>query len=382
MPFLKTPNRILYWAAQRTPGLNLPFLVAGQLGQDLLTGGAPRQLAAAKIATGAAATAAIAYYAMNGTITGTGPKNREALAVKKLSGWMPSSIKVGDAYYGYNRLDPFGMMIGTIADATDIIGHLPEAQADELGMSLAIAFSSNFVSKTYLQGLSDLVETIADPKANAHAYAKNFVRGLVPGVVRAVERTLDPALREANTLLEAMQAQIPGYSTGLPPQRNLFGEVVVSPPGWGPDWLSPIATGKDTNDPVAKEMARLDMRITRAPSAIYGTKPPMFQMEEPRAAEGIQLTPDEYDHFVRLAGNELKVGGKGMHDYLAHMMTTQSYRAATDGPEGGKAAMIHTVVMKYRAAAQLQLLEDAPDLRMLLEQKKVRRAQQLTGGLP
>ncbi|MEN6537965.1 MAG: hypothetical protein ABFD60_07765 [Bryobacteraceae bacterium] len=377
MPFLRTPNRIVYWAAQRTPGLNLPFIINGQLGSDLMAGGAARQLAAAKIATGAAATSAIAYYAMNGYITGSGPKNPELKRAKRDAGWIPNAIKVGDQYYGYSRLDPFGMMVGMVADSVEFMGQLPEPQAEELGLSLGIAFASNFISKTYMQGLSDFIEAIADPRENAHGYAKGFVRGLVPGAVRAAERSMDPALREARTLLESMQAQVPGWSESLPPTRSLSGQVVNIPEGYGPDWLSPVATSKTTTDPVAKEIERLKMRVSMPLKAIPGKKPPMFQMEEPLSSEGVLLTPQEYDHFVRLAGNELKVNGKGMWDTLGGLIRSAEYQRMSEGPDGGKAEIIHRVIMDYRNAARLQLLEDAPDLRGLVEQKIRMRKERL-----
>jgi hypothetical protein len=106
LPFLKTPNRIVAWNLERIPGLNIPSIVAGQLGRDLMAGGANRQLAIGKISTGALATSAIAYYAMNGNITGAGPKDKELQRANRDTGWQPYSLKIGDTYYGYNRMDP------------------------------------------------------------------------------------------------------------------------------------------------------------------------------------------------------------------------------------------------------------------------------------
>jgi hypothetical protein len=128
LPFLKTPNRIVAWNLERIPGLNIPSIVAGQLGRDLMAGGANRQLAIGKISTGALATSAVAYYAMGGNITGTGPKDKDLQREKRATGWLPYSLKIGDTYYGYNRTDPFGMMIGMIADTTEILGkcQIPE----------------------------------------------------------------------------------------------------------------------------------------------------------------------------------------------------------------------------------------------------------------
>jgi hypothetical protein len=102
-------------------------------------------------------------------------------------------------------------------------------------------------------------------------------------------------------------------------------------------------------------------------------------MEETKVKEGEPLTPQEYDYFVRLAGNELKIDGKGMWDTLGNMIKTPEYREATDGPEGLKALMVRTTIMRYREAAQKKLLEEVPALQQALIDKTQARALALTG---
>jgi hypothetical protein len=380
LPFLKSPNRLVAWTLERVPGVNIPSLVWGKLGREIAAGGASRQLALSKVSTGALATSAIAYYALNGNITGAGPKDRELQRAKRDTGWQPYSLKIGDQYYGYNRLDPFGMMIGMVADATEILGQVPDAGADELGMTLALAFSQNFISKTYMQNLSDTLEAVMDPQANMASYLKGYGRTLVPGVVRAAKREVDPVMREAQTFLDTMRANVPGYSEDLPPRRNLKGDPVLIPPGWGPDWISPVSVSDASNpDPVAVEIDRLKLNLSMPPKTLFGPKPPAVRMEETKVKEGEPLTPQEYDYFVRLAGNELKIDGKGMWDSLGAMIRTPEYKEATDGPEGLKALMIRMTVMKYREAAKMKLLEESPELQSALMEKTRARAMALTG---
>ncbi|MGB8274102.1 MAG: hypothetical protein WCF16_02405, partial [Alphaproteobacteria bacterium] len=70
--FVRTPTNIFRWAAKRTP---MGFL-APQVQADLAAGGAARDLAIARIATGSALMAAFADLALAGKITGAGPKHR------------------------------------------------------------------------------------------------------------------------------------------------------------------------------------------------------------------------------------------------------------------------------------------------------------------
>ncbi len=371
VPFLHTPTRILYWAASRVPGVNLPFVVGGSIGKDLIAGGTPRQLALGKLASGAMATSAIAYLAMNGYVTGAGPKDRQLQEMKRNTGWQPYSLKVGDEYFGLNRLDPFAFQLGMVADAVEIMGELPEYEANQLGMAMALAFANNFVNKTYMTNLSNTLDALRDPDTNAKRYITNFTKSLVPGVVRATKREIDPTLRDAQTLLDALKSNIPGYSEDLPPRRNLFGEPILVPEGWGPDWISPITYSADKNDPVAKELDRLQVDIAPAGRVVYGTKPPDIRMQPPKEKEGVPLTPAEYDYLVRLAGNDLKIDGRGMKDTLRSMIVEgkYGYHELSDGPDGSKAMAIRQVVHEYRSAAQKQLLSEDPELLRLVEER-------------
>jgi len=95
------------------------------------------------------------------------------------------------------------------------------------------------------------------------------------------------------------------------------------------------------------------------------------------AGEGIELTPDEYDAFVRLAGNELKQDGKGMKDTLAEVMRSEEYLSQTDGPEGGKALIVREIVQAFREAARGELFGRFPRLMPSLEEKQEQRMRQL-----
>jgi hypothetical protein len=69
---------------------------------------------------------------------------------------------------------------------------------------------------------------------------------------------------------------------------------------------------------------------------------------------GKELTDGEYDTFVRLAGNELKDDGVGMHDALKEMVKDPDYK---NEPDAMKAAMITNTVNVYRRLAIVQMLE-------------------------
>lgn len=237
------------------------------------------------------------------------------------------------------------------------------------------------VSKTYMQGLSDVLDAVSDPERGAKKYTNALTKSLVPGLVRNIERQVDPLVRDAKTKIDIIKASTPGYSTDLPPRRNIFGEPILVPEGWGPNWLSPIAQSSMKDDPVAKEIERNQVGLTMPPRVIFGSRPPDMQMQPERAKEGVELTLQEYDYLVRLAGNELKgPNGKGMKDTLAELFQTKTYQEATPGPDGDKAYMIRQVVNAYREGAKAKLLEEDVALRELVIGRIKTRAEALSPG--
>ena len=61
-----------------------------------------------------------------GMITGGGPKDYELRKVLYRKGWRPYSIKIGDKWVSYGRLEPLSVVIGTLADFIEISQDIPE----------------------------------------------------------------------------------------------------------------------------------------------------------------------------------------------------------------------------------------------------------------
>ena len=376
-PFVRTPTQLAVYVKQRTPGLNL---LGTAFWDDVGAGGARRDLALAKMAGGMLTTGTFAALATAGVVTGGGPSDRTLRDRLRETGWQPHSIKIGETYYGYNRLDPFGMMLGLVADYAEIAGHLPEGARLELAAALGLAMSKNMLSKTYMTGIADLLEAIEAPDKRTQKFLEGLARSAVPIGVRTVERTItDPTLRETRGLLDQIRAGVPGWSETLPPRRNLFGEPILLEGGLGPDLVSPVYVSRHKADPVADEIARLKVPLSMPSRVLFGTRPPALRMQPETAAEGVELTPGEYDLFVRLAGNELKDPGtgRGMKDTLAEIFQGREYQAATDGPEGGKALLVRRVVDRFRMAARAELIQQSPGLEDAFKARVAERARAL-----
>lgn len=88
----------------------------------------------------------------------------------------------------------------------------------------------------------------------------------------------------------------------------------------------------------------------------------------------LELTDPELTRLTKLAGNDLKIKGFGAYDTLNNIMAGKhpmsgQWAKATDGPEGGRAFIIRTVVSIFRDAAREQLLRDNKELKQRVNKR-------------
>ena len=373
LPFIRTPTNIFKYSLERMPVLNL--LLSG-VRDDLRLGGVRRDLALAKTALGGLVMGTAGVLAASGMITGDGPHDPVLRKRLQETGWQPYSLKIGHTYYSYNRLDPLGALLGIAANIGELRAELPQADLDQVSMAAVLGTMEAMTSKSYLQGLSSVLDAIRSPDQKGLNYLRSLARSLIPAGVAGIERSLDPTVREVHGLLDEMRARVPGYSADLPPRRNLWGEPIILEGGLGPDLISPIYTNTLTDDPVSTEIVRQRVALKLPEKVIGGSAPPRSPFAGERASHGVVLTPAEYDLYVRLAGNQLKLQGQGLHDRLAELIQSPRYQDQTNGPDGGKAYMIRKTVQVYRQAAEARLSDPhgpTPELAALIRAREVER---------
>lgn len=374
IPFVKTPVNVARYAFERTPFAPL----VSQWRDDVAAGGARRDLALARTATGSAIMALAADYAASGQISGRGPADvgrREALMRQ---GWQPYSVRIDDVWYSYNRLDPLGMTMGFAADVTETMrrGEIQPEDMDEWQEMMAggiAAVSQTVMSKTYLRGAADLVQVLSDPKRYGESYVNRQIGTVVPALANTLKRAVDPVQREVNTPLDAMLARLPGLSERLQPRRDLWGREVHADElyGQGYDLLAPVAASAVKDSPIDAELSRLGLGVERIPK----------QTDFDGVPVNLKHHPAAYDALVRKAGNEMVLdtgaGPMGLRDTLDAMVTgghplAGVYMMLSDGPDGMKVAKIRETVALFRDAAKRDVLADPAfaDLRDEVEHRK------------
>ena len=161
---------------------------------------------------------------------------------------------------------------------------------DKLAAMITMSLSKNLTSKTYLRGVNDLIKAIDDPDRFGRRWVNGLAGTVIPTGLAQIARLEDPTFREARSMLETIRSRIPGQREQLPPRLSPFGEPIVSQGAAGPDVVSRVFRSKVKDDPVIKELLRLDV-IPRRPKRKIG---------------GVQLTPEQFQKFTEFSRKPLK----------------------------------------------------------------------------
>jgi hypothetical protein len=325
-PFFKSPANLLKYAAERSPLAPL----SDRWRAEIKAGGRQKDEALAKLSLGISATGALVSYALEGKITGSGPTDPKERAALLATGWQPYSIKAGDTYYSIGRLDPYATLFGAVADAVTAKDYMTQEEYQKALAFIPFSIASNLAEKTYLQGFTNLFESLAGEYADITTVEK-FIRdtaaGLaVPNLFRQAGTAIDPQVREANSIIKEVQNRIPvvrgntftiagtDYDINRVPNKlNVWGDPITRtgalPVAGRPtidqvgaisfNLLSPVGMSTTTKDPFLKEIGRLQL----------GVAPPKKEMslsvstgQEKPVKFKLELTDQERRQFTFVSG--------------------------------------------------------------------------------
>lgn len=291
LPFVRTPTNIAKFALERTP-LYLAKIIkdyrAGELTKDQLSA----EVSKASIGTMLGLTTYM--LAQEGNITGGGPKDKTKREALYRTGWQPYSVKIGDTYYGYNRMEPIGTILGMAADISELQKNEPFGKEDrktsEMFGQLAFSVGKNLTSKTFLKGISSTLDAISDPQRYGESFVGNYAGSLIPTGVATIGRAMDEKMRQTEGPIDVIQSRIPGMSETLLPKRDIWGREVEKSGTAATRALSPIPVSDVRPDKVDAEMVRLGLS-----PAMPGKK-----------VRNVELTPKEYDKFTQVSGEKAR----------------------------------------------------------------------------
>lgn len=270
IPFIETPVNLLKFGFERTPAGALTAFgkegadVSDQLGKALM---------------GSFVAASIATAASEGKLTGAGPKNRKDRDRLFRAGWQPFSIKIGDRWVSYQRLEPFNQVFTQIATIFDEFVENEAPTSDKI-QNVAVALGRNLVDQSYLAGLSDVLNAVNDPERYGGNVLERFAGSLVPAssALRTATRAIDPTVRDPQGIQEAIQATIPGLSQQVRAKETSFGEPIVRE-GGAVRQAFPIRFTTETGD-----VANIRQNIRRE-EGIRDAKKAIKNDQEPRGID-------------------------------------------------------------------------------------------------
>ena len=411
-PFIRTPLNIFIYAGRRTaiPILNKDLAGAaeylykanlgGMDGVNKLKNDFARQIsgelgvhaqaeAAGRITAAMGFTTLFYTAAMNEIITGAGPKDKDFRRVLQQDGWQPYSIKMGDTYVSYQRLDPFATVVGLFADMVDV-SRYSHADEDEsiwtsvLAMSMAIGH--NMQSKSYLQGLVQVAGLIEQDEHTLVSVGGRLTAAMtVPGIFASFRSITDPHTTEVRDFFDHTINRVPFLSNALlEPQRNVGGEAVTkrTMTGWadrtagvGRAFL-PILVNASSNDVIAAELASLGYPFANPTRYKFGTDLTNHLNAKKQSA---------YDRFLELTG-QVKFGGRTLRKAMVRLINSRRYQkmplegvSALD-EESPRIAELHRLIRRYRTKAMKEMLGEFDELRemgrnQIIANRAMRRGQ-------
>lgn len=323
MPFIRTPTNIIKFAGHRASVL---ALASPHMQEMLKEGGIQRDEAIARMSVGTGVAMAVVYYAAQGLITGNGPEDEKERAAFYADGKQPYSILINGKWYSYGRLEPLGMLLGVVADGVSIFDQMSKDDTASWAALVLGSVSSNLTNKTYLRGVSELLQAINDPERYGRHYITGLLGTVVPTGVAQLTRVQDPYLRDAQSVWEGIKARVPGGSVELPMRYDILGNEIRREGGVGPDILSPIYLSTAKNNPVIQAMR----------DANYYPGSPR------RSIMGVDLDPKEYATYSRLSGQFLNRA-------LSNLVLTPGF---TQLPRGYREDLMRKFVNHSRRAAR------------------------------
>jgi hypothetical protein len=330
IPFVRTPVNLAKYGLERSPLALLDFFTEGGIWHKIAAKSpeAADQLARAFIGSTIAGTVALLFA--EDKITSAAPLSTTAKDRFYREGKQPYSIKIGDRWVSYQRLEPFNTsftMVALVVDAVD----KEDADVSDKVWAAINSFSKNFVSQTYMSGLSDLLNAANNPES----YGSNMLEStaqaiLTPGssAMRTIVQATDKTMRKPGNFVETIENGIPFLSWRVPPRLNVFGEPSMRTT----PWFSPINISQEQESVLNTELSKHEVNIGFVGDSINGVK----------------LTAKQQQEYQELAGGMAKKA-------ILRLIKTDEYKSLNS--EDAKAA-IESAANKAKSQARIQMIQE------------------------
>lgn len=315
VPFYKVIVNLARYAGRNSP----LGLMSSSVRQQLRAGGRERYEAITGMLAGTGAVLGAGALYSNGLMTGRVPPNMYDSWSNY--GVQDYSIKFGDRWVSYVRLDPLATLLGVTADAFmagEMISQYltdPDEVDDfqtQVMLPVILAFSEPILNKTFMKSLNDLADVLLQPeRKDLGHFGRQQMAKFVPGstALNHITNITDDTVRETNRMIDVIYQRIPSKSRELLPKRHsLYGTEIERDPAWPVPLLGIYTQREETGDPVAAEWLRLGIPAD----------PPSDTITIDHAS--VELEPEEYDRLNRL------IADMPVQETLARIIQSNQYQ--------------------------------------------------------
>ena len=323
LPFVTTPANVIKTAARKTVLGSLPFAWGAVRGQFSGTEAARAEgiRRGAEQAVAWALTAALYSIAQkdengmpritgNAQTSGTYRPGEREFEQRNLP---PMSIRIGDKWYSYARLDPFGTALAATVDMMNAYDAAKNKDGAQIGARLQNMLIGTFSDKTYIKTVGDIIDAVrnADP-GKWGQIVSGTAAGFVPNIFKAFARASDEYVRDmrnrgkgaeyAKTAGERLlQQAVPLPSLAPIPKYDIYGRPVEKLGGALNALLPTVIRDAGKLTDVDRMLKNYSDAHPDEPSALVAPpKPPTYTFLGHKGT--VTLTDEEYEKYQKLAG--------------------------------------------------------------------------------
>jgi hypothetical protein len=201
-----------------------------------------------------------------------------------------------------------------------------DRKIQELAVDGTLAITKNLTSKTFLEGITGVLQAVHDPERYGGSFINSFAGLVVPAAVAQFARVPDPYQREVRTFDEAVQARIPGMREDLPVKRDILGEPKPNL-AYGLSGVVGIAARSAEQTPLQREIQSIGFNYEAVNKKI----------------RDVELDTSTYERYAKVSGelveNQLNLlidtplyqnSNKAVKNILMKRVAERARRAATN----------------------------------------------------
>ena len=317
VPFFRIAANSLAWVGNRNVltgygGAYLGLPLAQKNADDIAAGGARKARAHSRIWLGTSVATTLGVLHELELCTGGISNNKQVRETWDLEGIKPYSCRVGDTWVSYEGLEPLSTLIGFTLNSMEVINRENKIGKSEMEIAAEVVSQLGYAlsNKSFMKSLGAILSAVSDPSTYGAKWLKTYLRAMVPSTVKDLENLVDPTQRVKIDLMDAVRERVPGLSSQLAKEYDVFGNVKVSS-----RFLS-----EAKKEPLAKELQRLGIALEPASDDYVVPQSERQSLRGDPLTKGIRLPikvrllPKERDYLHENAGKLFKENLKELFD--------------------------------------------------------------------